>query len=107
MKSLRVRILSITGMLGVLLLLWACYPAAEVTYSNPQNTINQWLIESRPGDSKLQLTMNYRRAGDSGFHYQNRDFGIELDRLARLTRDQVMSANGTRSAEARVGEGCR
>ena len=82
-------------MLGVMLLAWACYPTAAVTYSHPQNTTNQWLIELRPGDSKLQLTMNYRRAGDTGFNYHNHDFGIELNQLAGLTRDQVMSAMGT------------
>ena len=95
MKSLRARTLSITGLLAALLLLWACYPASEVTYSNPQNTVNEWLIELRPGDAKLQLTMNYRRTGDTGFNYHNTDFGIELDQLVGLTRDQVMSAMGT------------
>src|SRR5690242_5315361 len=95
MKSLRARFLSITGMLAVLLLFWACYPAAEVTFSNPQDTSSQWLIEFRPADSKLQLTMNYRRTGDTGYSYQNRDFSVELDQLAGLTRDQIMSATGS------------
>src|SRR5262249_2055909 len=54
-----------------------------------------WLIEFRPGDPKLQLTMNYRRANDRGFSYNNTDFGVDLDQLTGLTRDQVMSAMGT------------
>src|SRR5215218_3082213 len=95
MKSLRARLISITGMLAVLLLFWACYPAPEVTYSNPQNTTNQWLIEFRPTDTKIQLTLRYQRAGDNGFNYNNSSFGIELDKLVGLTRDQVMSAMGT------------
>jgi hypothetical protein len=81
-------------MLAVLLLFWACYPASEVTYSNPQNTANQWLIEFRPTDAKLQLTLRYRRIGDSGFNYNNSSFGIELDKFAGLTRDQMLSPMG-------------
>src|SRR5215218_3343098 len=94
MKSLRARVISITGLLAVLLLFWACYPAAEVTYSNPQNTANQWLIEFRPTDAKLQLTLRYRRMGDTGFNYNNSSFGIELDKLVGLTRDQMLSPMG-------------
>ena len=44
---------------AILTLLWAYYPAPEVTYSNPQeSTVNQWLIEFRTNEAKLQLTTN-------------------------------------------------
>jgi hypothetical protein len=82
-------------MLAALLLLWACYPASEVTYSNPQNTGNQWLIEYRPTDTKLQLTMRYSRSGARGFNYNHNNFPVELEKLSGLTRDQLMSAMGT------------
>ena len=96
MNSLRARVISITGMLGVLLLLWACYPAAEVTYSNPQNTTSQWLIEYRTTDNSLHLTLRYRRGTDSGgFSYNDSGFNVTLDQLTGLTRDQLMSSAGT------------
>src|SRR2546423_8397478 len=76
-----------------LLLLWACYRAADVSYSSPQGTtVNQWLIEFRPDQSKLHLTMRYRRQRDTGFSYSDTGFGIELNQLAGLTREQVMSS---------------
>src|SRR6185295_11921621 len=89
---MRIRIVSV---LAALCLLWACYPATEVSYSNPQNTVNQWLIEFRPTDSKLQLTMRYSRTGDRGYSYNNSGFPIELEKLSGLSRDQVLSAMGT------------
>jgi hypothetical protein len=93
MKSLRAKIVSFAGMVGILLLLWACYPAAEVSYSNPQeSTVNQWLIEFKTSEARLQLTMRYRREGDNGFSYSNTGFGVTLDQLTGLTRDQVMSS---------------
>ena len=75
MKSSPARIVSIAVLAAALLLLWACYPAAEVSYSNPQdNVARQWLIEFRPSESKLQLSMSYRRAGNNGgFSYNNTD----------------------------------
>ena len=55
-------------MLAILTLLWAFYPAPQVSYSSPQETtFNQWLIESTRNDGKLQLTMRYRRERDTGF----------------------------------------
>src|ERR1044072_8982901 len=96
MKSLRLRLLSITGMLAALLLLRACYPAAEVTYSNPQDiTSSQWLIEYSTTENKLELTMRYRRTRDTGFSYHDSGFKVTLDQLVGLSRDQVMSAAGT------------
>src|SRR5688572_17611453 len=80
---------------GVLSLIWACYPTSEVSYSNPQElSVSQWLIEVKPGEAKVQLTMQYRRKRDSGFSYSNTGFGVSLDQLIGLTREQIMS-NGT------------
>ena len=87
---MKIRVMSV---LAVLCLLWVCYPASEVAYSSPQNTVNQWLIEFRPTDSKLQLTLRYSRGGGSGFH--NTGFAIELEKLTGLTREQLMSPMGT------------
>ena len=92
MNSLRARVISITGMLGVLLLLWACYPASEVTYSNPQDiTSSQWLIEYSTTENKLQLTMRYQRKRDTGFSYNDSGFNVTLDQLTGLTREQLLS----------------
>ena len=79
----------------VLITLSAVLLLSQVAYSNPQNTANQWLIELRPNDSKLQLTMRYRRLGDNDFSFNNNSFGIELDKFTGLTRDQLMSPAGT------------
>src|ERR1043165_6473505 len=97
MKSSPARIVSIAVLSGALLLLWRGYPAAQVSYSNPQDTVaRQWLIKYRPSESKLQLSMSYRKAGNNGgFSYNNTDFDVTLDQLAGLTRDQVMSSTGT------------
>jgi len=76
-------------------LFWACYPAAEVTYSNPQDsTVNQWMIEFQTSEAKLHLTMRYQRQGDHGFSYSNSGFGVMLDQLSGLTRGQMLSAAG-------------
>src|ERR1051325_3405289 len=78
---------------AILTLLWACYPAPQVSYSNPQeSTVNQWLIEFKTNEAKVQLTMRYRRERDSGFSYSNTGFGIALDQLVGLTRAPVMSS---------------
>src|SRR5687767_5624288 len=79
---------------GILSLVWACYPASEVSYSNQQTSVNQWLIEFRNDEATLQLTMRYRRAQDGGSGHSNVGFGITLDQLDGLTREQVMSAAG-------------
>jgi len=95
MKSSPARIVSVAVLSGALLLLWACYPAAEASYA--QDTVTrQWLIEYRPAETKLQLSMNYRKAGENGgFNYHNTDFGVSLDQLVGLTREQMMSSSGT------------
>jgi hypothetical protein len=97
MKTSPARIASIAVLVGALLLLWACYPAAKVSYSNPQDTVaRQWLIEFKPTEAKIQLSMSYRRAGNNnGFSFNNTDFGVTLDQLVGLTREQVMSSSGT------------
>ena len=70
------------------------YPASEVSYSNQQTSVNQWLIEFRNDEATLQLTMRYRRTQDGGSGHSNVGFGISLDQLDGLTREQVMSAAG-------------
>ena len=65
---MKIRVISV---LAVLCLLWACYPASEVTFSNPQDTTSQWLIEYRTAENNLQLTLRYRRTRDTGFSYND------------------------------------
>src|SRR6266852_4053044 len=81
-------------LMATLTLLWACYPVSHITYSDPQDSsINQWLIEVKTGDAKVQLTMSYSRKRDSGgFSYNNTGFGIPIEQLAGLTREQAMSS---------------
>ena len=43
------------------------------------------MIEFRPSEAKLQLTMRYRRQGDRKFSYSNTGFGVTLDQLTGLT----------------------
>ena len=82
----------LVALLTTLVLLWACYRASEVSYSNPQDTTaNQWLIEFRPDQPKLRLTMRYRHEVSPGFHSET-EFGITLDQLTGLAREQVMSS---------------
>lgn len=90
---MKIRVISV---LAVLCLLWACYPASEVTYSNPQDTTsNQWLIEYGTTENNLQVTMRYRRTRDTGFSYNDSGFKVTLDQLVGLTRDQMLSQTGT------------
>ena len=106
MKFSPVRAVSFSLMPAVMLLLWACYPATEVTYSSPQeSSVSQWMIEFKTSEAKLQLTMRYRRERETGFSYNNTGFGITLDQLIGLTREQVMSSRHERavSTEARRG----
>src|SRR5688572_26342705 len=82
------------ALIAILALAVACYPASETSYSNPQTTANQWLIEFKTDEAKVYLTMRYRRERDSGFSHSITGFGIGLDQLTGLTREQVMSASG-------------
>ena len=45
------------ALIAVLALAAACYSASEVSYSNPQTTANQWLIEFKTDEAKVQLTI--------------------------------------------------
>jgi hypothetical protein len=89
---MKIRVISVLAFLSVL---WSCYPASEVTYSTPQDTSYQWLIEYRPAENDLQLTLRYRRTGNNGFNYNDTNFKVTLDQLAGLSRDQLMSTTGT------------
>ena len=82
------------ALLAILTLLWACYPVSQVTYSDPQDSsTNQWLIEVKTGEAKVQLTMRYSRQRDGGgFSHNDTGFGIPLEQLAGLSREQVMSS---------------
>src|SRR5262245_1677234 len=84
------------AVLGILTLTWACYPTAETTFSNPQDsTVNQWLIEFRTGEQKIELTMRYSRKRDGGSsnHWSSdTSFSVSPDQLVGLTREQAMSA---------------
>lgn len=82
-------------------LVWACYPVADVSYSNPQdNGVMQWLIEFKTGEEKVQLNLRYTREnkdatkGSSWSNHSNTSFGITPDKLVGLTRDQAMSTTG-------------
>ncbi|HEU5132916.1 MAG TPA: hypothetical protein VFT26_12460, partial [Pyrinomonadaceae bacterium] len=89
---MKIRVISVVA---VLCLLWACYPGSEVSFSNPQDTTSQWLIEYRPAENSLQLSLRYRRTRDTGFSYNDSGFKVTLDQLAGLSRDQLMSPTGT------------
>ena len=79
-----------------ILLLCVSYPALAVTYFNPQETtVNQWLIEPRQNDGKLQLSLRMRRDRDGRSSNNHVGFGIALDQLTGLTREQMMSSSGT------------
>jgi hypothetical protein len=70
------------ALIAVLAFAAACYSSSEVSvsYSNPQTTSNQWLIEFKNDESKAQLTMHYRRERDrGGFNHSSTGFGIGLD----------------------------
>ncbi len=85
--------LRLIALLGALALGWACYPAADVTYSNPQELgASQWLIEYRTGEDKVHMTMRYTRKRDKGFGFSNNGFMIAPDQLVGLTREQAMSS---------------
>ena len=78
--------------LGSLALLWACYPLADTTYSNPQQFgTGQWLIEFRPGESKLHIEMRYERHDAKGDHTSSHGFTIDPALLSGLSRDQATS----------------
>jgi hypothetical protein len=85
--------LRLVTLVGLLSLVWACYPATDVTYSNPQDSAaSQWLIEYKTGEEKVHLTLRYVRKRDDHSGYSNTGFMISPDQLTGLTREQAMSA---------------
>jgi hypothetical protein len=81
------------GLAAILSLLWSCYPTSKISYSNPQDSAAyQWLGEYKTTESKIQLTLRYRRLRDSGFSYSDTGFSSTLDQLIGLTREQVFSS---------------
>ncbi|HEX4899593.1 MAG TPA: hypothetical protein VFV61_03625, partial [Pyrinomonadaceae bacterium] len=92
-QLLRKRQVTLLGILGALTLLLACYPATEVSYSNPQDPgAAQWLIEFKTGEERVHLEMRYQRKRDNGYGYSNNGFMTAPDKLTGLTREQAMSS---------------
>ena len=89
MNDRRLRLIAVLGLLG---LLWACYPVTDTTYSSPQDAgTAQWLIEFRTGEEKLHIEMRYERHDAKGNHSNSHGFMIDPARLNGLTRAQAMS----------------
>ena len=86
------KIIRLVAVLGLLALLWACYPVADTSYSNPQELgTGQWLIEYRTGEEKVQITMRYERKSEKGSGFSSHGFSIDPARFSGLTREQAMS----------------
>jgi len=86
----------LVALFAVLMLLFACYRAAEVSYSTPQeNIVQQWMIEFKTTKAEVQLSLRVQRERDGGFNHSSMGFGISPDQLIGLTREQAMSAAGT------------
>src|SRR6185437_4524036 len=78
--------------LGLAALVWACSSVSRLSYSEPQNSVNQWMIEFRTGEDKIQLSLHYRsenRNRDSSWSYSNVSRPIPLSQLVGLTREQA------------------
>ena len=88
-KNTQIRLVAV---LGLLALFWACYPVADTSYSNPQETgTAQWLIEFRTGETKVHIEMRYERKSEKGTGFSNHGFQIDPSQLSGLTREQAMS----------------
>src|SRR5207244_6388454 len=82
----------LVAVLGLLALMWACYPVTDATYSNPQDSgTGQWLIEFRTGEEKVHIEMRYERKSEKGNHSNSNGFSIDPGRFYGLTREQAMS----------------
>ena len=82
----------LVAVLGLLALMWACYPVTDATYSNPQDSgTGQWLIEFRTGEEKVHIEMRYERKSEKGNHSNSHGFSIDPGRFSGLTREQAMS----------------
>src|ERR1044072_2952551 len=85
----RLRLIAVLGMLG---LMWACYPVTDTSYSHPQNAgTGQWLIEFRTGEEKIRIELRYARHDAKGDHTSSHGFSLDRARLTGLSRDQAMS----------------
>ena len=88
-KAWQIRLVAV---LGLLALMWACYPVTDATYSNPQNSgTGQWLIEFRTGEEKVHIELRYERKTEKGNHSSSHGFSIDPGRFSGLTREQAMS----------------
>src|ERR1700704_3967684 len=89
-KAKQVRLIAV---LGLLALLWACYPVIDTSYSIPQDLgTSQWLIEFRTGEAKVHIELRYERKSEKGNHSSSHGFTIDPSLLSGLTREQAMSA---------------
>ena len=89
MNNRRLRLIAVLGLLG---LLWGCYPVTDTTYSYPQDSgTATWLIEFRTGEEKIHMEMRYERHDAKGNHSSSHGFTIDPTRLNGLTREQAMS----------------
>lgn len=87
------RMLRSAGLVAILAMAWACYPVAETSFSNPQDTgVMQWLIEQKTGESRLHMTLRYSRQNEKGRSSSSNGFMIAPEQLEGLTRAQMMSA---------------
>src|SRR6185295_9452518 len=75
------------GLMLILTLAWACYRQSQVSYSSPQElAVSQWMIEFKPSESQVQLTMRYSRQRDKGgFGYNSHGFNVPFEQLTGLT----------------------
>src|SRR5258707_5664252 len=85
----RIRLVAI---LGSLVLLWACYPVIDTSYSNPQDFgASQWLIEFRTGEARVHIELRYERKSEKGNHWSSHGFSLDPSLLSGLTREEAMS----------------
>src|SRR5438876_10888150 len=85
------RHIRLVAVLGLLALMWACYPVIDTSYSNPQDSgTGQWLIEFRTGEEKVHIEMRYERKSEKGNQSNSHGFSIDPGRFSGLTREQAM-----------------
>src|SRR5438552_728208 len=83
----------LVAVLGLLALLWACYPVIDTTYSNPQDSgTGKWRIEFRTGEEKVHIEMRYERKSEKGTHSSSHGFTLDPTLFSGLTREQAMSS---------------
>ena len=93
MSELMDRQIRLAAAVGMLALLWACYPAIDTSYSNPQDSgAGQWLIEFRTGEENVHIEMRYERRSERGTGFSSHGFQLDPSKLSGLTREQAMSA---------------